>query len=109
MMEKYADNLEELVIERTGEEKDRRSFGKDAPKVRSSSLRWRQFFGVFSYVVRKVRKVRCRAARKLSRVQRRKRWGRSERKKAERTNLCSFFSFDLLLNETRKTHQKTDC
>ena len=90
MMEKYADNLEELVIERTGEEKDRRSFGKDAPKVRSSSLRWRQFFGVFSYVVRK---VRCRAARKLNRVQRRKRWGRSERKKVERTNLCSFFLF----------------
>lgn len=42
MMEKYADNLEELVIERTGEEKDRRSFGKDAPKTGGRTAQERQ-------------------------------------------------------------------
>ena len=64
------------------------------------------------------RNVKDTAARKLSRGQTRKRWGKVnvEGKKTEKKNyLCllslspsspSFPLFDLLLNETRNTHQK---
>lgn len=104
-MEKYADNLEELVIERTGqliEEKKKTDALLERMLPRCVHLVCvGDNFLVFSPVVRK---VRCQAAWKLNRVQRRKRWGRRERKKAERTNLSSFFLFwPLTLRNTKNT------
>lgn len=105
-MEKYADNLEELVIERTGqliEEKKKTDalLERMLPRCVHLACVGDDFLVCFLSVVRK---VRCKAARKPNRAQTRKRWGRGERKKAEWTNLSSFFLFwPLILRNTKNT------
>ena len=105
-MEKYADNLEELVIERTGqliEEKKKTDalLERMLPRCVHLACVGDDFLVCFLSVVRK---VRCKAARKLNRAQTRKRWGRGDRKNAEWTNLSSFFIFwPLILRNTKNT------